>query len=289
MPRRMTPAQAHAALRRAQSEQRRAVAKYNSQVRQFNRRLSSAVDEYNREARGYNARQRTAEQRRRREIEQLRRQPAVTYTITQRSTVNLDAAYQLVESDFETGALPDDMACLVDLAEAEVANSAQLANGAGSSETTTDGTADSAAVTAALAELSDDLHRRWNGALFALNPDNPEAARHFCTSARETILALIELRAPDEVVLSADPDCATHQGRPARRAKLTYLLSRYGRTNDNLNTFVESDVDDVMTLVHEVNNGTHGSAGRYDHPTLMAIKRRVEGAVQFLTTIVQAA
>lgn len=180
------------------------------------------------------------------------------------------------------------MAYLVDLAESEVANSAQVANG-------TDGTGDDALtgeaddVAEALAALSSDLHSRWAGALFALSPDNPEAARHFCTSARETLLALIELRASDDVVLAADPECALHNGRPARKSKLTYLLAQYGSRSANLGDFVDSDVDDVIMLVREVNGGTHGTAGRYDLATLTAIKRRVEGAVRFLTTIVQAA
>ena len=38
-----------------------------------------------------------------------------------------------------------------------------------------------------LFKVSDDLGNRWKGAVFALNPNNPDAARHFCTSAREII------------------------------------------------------------------------------------------------------
>jgi hypothetical protein len=288
MARRMTPAQAQAALRRAQSEQRRAISKYNSAVRQHNSKVQRAVNEYNREVRRYNARQRSDAQRRNREIERLRRQPAVTYTVTQRSTVRLDQAYRLVEADFDAGALPADMAYLVDLAESEVANSARVANGedGGAQDAAPDGADD---VAEGLAELSDDLHRRWIGAIFALKPENPEAARHFCTSARETLLALIELRAADDAVLAADPACPLHNGRPARKSKLQYLLAQYGTHTASLGDFVDSDVDDVITLVREVNGGTHGSSGRYDLAALNAIRRRVEGALRFLTTLVAAA
>ena len=289
MPRRLTPAQAQAALRRAQAEQRRAISKYNSAVRQHNSKIKSAVNEYNPRGRAV---QRPSTQR--------RTTPAAgdrTTTPPTRHLLHGDAAigvarfheaYRLVEDDFDEGVLPSDMAYLVDLGEGEVANSAQVANGPDDADTSEDND-DDPAVTDTLAALSTDLHRRWTGALFALNPGNPEAARHFCTSARETLLALIELRASDDVVLAADPHCAQRDGRPARRAKISYLLAQYGSTTAHLDDFVDSDIDDVITLVREVNNGTHGTAGRYDLPALTAIKRRVEGAVRFLTTIVQAA
>lgn len=38
---------------------------------------------------------------------------------------------------------------------------------------------------------------RWKGALFSLSPTNPDAAQHFCTSAREVLTSMLDIAAPD--------------------------------------------------------------------------------------------
>ena len=60
-----------------------------------------------------------------------------------------------------------------------------------------------------LAVISEELDSRWRGALFALNPSNPEASRHFCSSSREIIAAILETKAPDELVFRVLPGCST--------------------------------------------------------------------------------
>ena len=68
-------------------------------------------------------------------------------------------------------------------------------------------------MTSELASFSMDLVSRWTGALFALNPTNPDAARHFCTSAREVLTSILDIAAPDSAVLEASPNCElTPQG-----------------------------------------------------------------------------
>lgn len=52
-----------------------------------------------------------------------------------------------------------------------------------------------------------DLVDRWTGALFSLSPRNPDAARHFCTSTREVLIAMIDHAAPDSGVTTADSEC----------------------------------------------------------------------------------
>lgn len=285
MARRMTPAQARAALRRLQNEQKQAINQYNAAVRKTNR----AIDQYNREAKAHNARVRANRQRLRREIARLNRTPTATRTVIQASTVTLHAAYERVDVEFDSGLLGDEAADLVDLAEAEVANSASVAN-AFAGEAAAADSEDEGSVGQALAAVDEDLYRRWQGALFALDPRNPEAARHFCTSAREVVLALIERGAPDRDVLAADPAAPRAQdGRVARRAKLHFLLGRRGVTAQSMRTFVEVDVDDVMTLVREVNGGTHGTAGTYSLSALTAIKGRLVGALRLLTALVDPA
>ncbi|MFT3952286.1 MAG: hypothetical protein QM689_10160 [Oscillospiraceae bacterium] len=57
-----------------------------------------------------------------------------------------------------------------------------------------------------LALISDDLDAWWKGAVFSLNPVNPDATRHFCTSAREIFTEVIEITAPDSAVFSDNPN-----------------------------------------------------------------------------------
>lgn len=120
-----------------------------------------------------------------------------------------------------------------------------------------------------LSSLSMDLHNRWEGARFAINPRNPDAARHFCTSAREVIVELINMKAPDAAVLEAKPDCTRGpDGRAvARREKIGYLLELNDAGYDALGDFVETNVNDVMNLFSQFNKGTHGAAGRFDIAT----------------------
>ena len=138
-----------------------------------------------------------------------------------------------------------------------------------------------------LRKISPDLDDRWNGAVFALNPKNPDAARHFCTSAREIITRILEIKAPDSEVFALLPDCdTTDRGNPTRRSKLRFFLHRQGMTEGTLEEFVENDIDNIIQLFHVFNEGTHGSAGTFDFPQLNAIKKRVEDGIVFLTEII---
>ncbi|MEV4096235.1 hypothetical protein [Streptosporangium saharense] len=119
--------------------------------------------------------------------------------------------------------------------------------------------------------------------------DQSDAARHFCTSAREVMVELINMRAPDAAVLNAKPDCARGpDGKAvARREKIGHLLDLNGAGYEALGDFVETNVDDVMNLLSQFNKGTHGSAGRFDVPALRVIKQRVEDSIRFLSTLVR--
>ena len=112
-------------------------------------------------------------------------------------------------------------------------------------------------LTPILKEISSELSDRWRGALFSLNPHNPDAARHFCTSAREIIARILDKKASDTDVASALPDCdRTRQGTPTRRAKIQYILHLKGLSQDELEAFVEIDIDNVIDLFQVFNKGT---------------------------------
>ncbi|MCY3994352.1 MAG: hypothetical protein OXF50_24225 [Caldilineaceae bacterium] len=131
------------------------------------------------------------------------------------------------------------------------------------------------------------MQGRWSGALFALNPRNPDAARHFCTSAREILANILDTEAPNADVLSRFPDCqVTGQGTPTRRAKIHYCLDRSGLNNETLEDFIDANINDLSVLFKDLNTGAHGPAGRFSLPQLAAIKIRVEDAIDFICKIV---
>lgn len=284
MTRRVSPAQFRAQLRRAQSDLNRAVNKYNAGVRKVNR----AIDDYNREAQRHNARVRANRQRLQRELTRLQStssRPTTTRARTYRvSMQSFQTSYQrLVDSGAE-GRLPPDW---IDLSEGEAANSVAAMNAISDTEGDGDDAAASrltdTTIGGELAQVDEDLDRRWRGALFALDPRNPDAARHFCTSARELLSRLLESAAPDGLVVAADPDCArTDQGSITRRARIHYCLAARGHPDEHFADFVDEDIENVLELFRVFNDGTHGSAGRFGVAQLGAVKTRVEDAIKFI-------
>jgi hypothetical protein len=84
-------------------------------------------------------------------------------------------------------------------------------------------------MTPVLQTISAELGHRWRGALFSLSPDNPDAARHFCTSARAIIARILDAKASDDrVALLISGGDRTPQGTPTRRVKIRYLLHQKG-------------------------------------------------------------
>jgi Predicted pPIWI-associating nuclease len=262
MPRRVTPAQFRNMVRQEEGRRRQAINKYNAAVRKYNsevkravdsqnaaaRKTKQEIDKYNRAARAHNARVRADHQRLQREVERINRQKSTTrFVVEQESSLSLHHAFRRLDTEADQ----DDWGAhgnrLVDLAETEAANSVAVTN------TLLDqGDApqfESTELSNELKVISPDLDSRWQGALFSINPHNPDAARHFCTSAREIITQMIDLNAPDDVVREEIDGCQlTNDGRPVRREKIGYLLKRSATDHESLTSFVDTDVDDVVGL-----------------------------------------
>ena len=136
-----------------------------------------------------------------------------------------------------------------------------------------------------LLNISEDLNNRWRGAVFSLSPQNPDAARHFCTSAREIFTEFIELKAPDNEVFIYNPSCEkTERGNATRREKIKYMM-RNLKMDDCVVSYAESDIANILELFHVLNDGTHGEAGRISLKTLYQVKKRVEQGINFLCEI----
>jgi len=299
MPARRTPSQIRSDLRRAQQQQRQAVQKfnraiddYNREVRRVNAHNQRIVANYNREVRAHNARVRANRQRLRHEIARLNAQSPTTTVrfVTYRTSVQaLQQSFERVEASSIDGSwnASDE---LFEMAEGETANSVAVLN-ALLADPSTDDVDDArlrrTVITTELQEIDDDLDHRWHGALFFLSPRNPDAARHFCTSAREILVRILDMKAPDKVVLAANPAATlTPTGQVTRREKIRFCLTRGGQQSLALLNFVDDDIDNVMDLFNDFNSATHGESGRFDMLQLGAIKTRVEGAIQFLQRVV---
>lgn len=286
-------------IRQAQQKQRQAISKYNSDVRAWNRKLNEAVrdwnhaiDRYNREVRGHNSRVRSNRQRLRTELQKLGNQgSSARYSSYKTSVQTMQTVFARVESKVENGAWAPPGEMLLDLTERETANSAEVLNAllANPAEVISDSTdLRTTSLTNELADISPELDQRWRGALFALNPANPDAARHFCSSSREILGDVFDIEAPDDDVFRSSPDCpTTERGTPTRRSKIQFFLDRKELPDVDLEEFVEQDLANVVTLFDVLNEGTHGSAGKFNLHQLSTIKRRVEDAIMFLYQIIR--
>ena len=272
-------------LKQAATKQKQAIDRYNREARAHNAKQKRAVDKYNRAVRSHN----TKVQSNRRKIEQeLRKlQSAASVTRTQRITISarsVHAAFAAVEQRQQAGeSYPAE---LYELFEDETANSLRAANaidGGEAAEADEVSALQATSLSGELEAFSPDLAGRWGGALFALNAQNPDAARHFCTSARECIVTVLDVAAPDDVVERELQTCEwTDDGRIKRRSKLKYLLVKKGILDDAVEDFVNEDVEDILRLFRVFNDGTHGEAGRFDLNELVAVKQRAESGIRFL-------
>lgn len=274
---------------------KQAVAKYNQDVRQHNSELdrrvrqhnqnaSRAVAQYNQAVRNHNAAARADQRRLDQQIRSIQSRPAtVRYQTVTTQTVQLYEQYQRAQS--EAGPV-NGYNDLLALAERESANSARVADTLADEQPVADEQEEDTGILDYLSGLSRDLSDRWRGAVYALNPVNPDAARHFCTSAREIFTEILSSWATDEDVAAADPSCQrTPQGTPTRRAKISFMLLRKSVSAPELATFVDADVENVLELFSVFNQATHGEAGKHGFAKLKAIKQRVEGGIMFLAAV----
>lgn len=279
MAKKFNASQLKSKLSQLQSQQRNAINKYKQEVRKVN----NAISQYNQAVRQHNARVRAHRQRLNSAIARLNSQTSSRYSVTTTSSIRLYQSYQQLDNRYESGYLNDSYGDWIDLAEREAANSAELSNSlqAPAESSQFIGPVITSTISYELKGISEDLDNRWKGAIFSLNPHNPDAARHFCTSSREVIIQLIEMRAPDEEVKVNYPSVKlAENGKPSRRSKIEYLLHQNQR--DALADFTESNIEDIMILFRDFNDGTHGSAGRYSYDQLLKLKTRVEDSIKYL-------
>ncbi len=280
MVKRITSSQFRSKIKHAQSKQRQQVQKVNSAIRKFNAERKRKIDVYNREVRAYNTRVRAKQNRLNSALNHFAQQP-----IAVRDS-NFYKSVEILSNAYEHLNISGTDSFLSDIAEQETANSVIVFNSLidnTSDPNTSHEDLSESSIQDELADVSPDLHSRWCGAIYALNPNNPDAARHFCSSAREIITQILDINAPKFDVFDHFPDCEkTKDGNPTRSAKIHYCLNIHGRANDTIENFVSADIDNVLMLFKELNAGTHGPAGKFSLEQLVSIKYRVEDAIRFM-------
>lgn len=267
-----------------------------SQIRQAQRRAESQMineinkatrkfeNDMNRELRNYNSKVRHNQQLINRELNKLQ----AYSTVKSAYTISLDSMHQhytVIGDMYSNSSVTPRQEYILDLIEREQANSLITANVIQNEDFSFENTED-IEIGNKLMDVSEDLNNRWRGAVFALNPENPDAARHFCTSTREIFTEFIELKAPDKDVLEHNPDCEKTPQRktPTRRAKIIYMM-RNTDIDSRVADFAEADITNILELFHVLSDGTHGEAGRYEYEKLVQVKKRVEQGINFLCEI----
>lgn len=291
-------------------EYNRKVNQYNNQVRRnvdkYNRQVKKNIDDYNREVNRVNSenkrrvdnynnkvRQFNNSQRQNlaRAIQKFNQSSIVAYksnTIIYRTSVQtLERCYTELDNYNNQNNI-NNSTILVDYPTQETNNSVQLFNSLTGNDQGDFIDPESLQLTKVeekLYGISTELGKRWTGAIYSLNPSNPDAARHFCTSVREIFIQLLNIKAPDEHVRLKFPNCALHEGRPARREKIKYILSASTIINQHMVDFVDADVEELLTFFRILNDGTHGNAGTFSVQQLLKIKKRAEDSILFISAL----
>ena len=292
MPRKISLSQLKRKLRQDESNRKQAVAKYKRELRQYNQKVNRAINQHNNEVRRYNARVKANRQKIASEFRCIQSSNAkIRYQEIRTSAISLNINYENLdsrESEFENN---PNGASFLDLSERENANSLETTNilegeDQEASKIINPSTLLKTEISNMLTSISPELNNRWKGALFSLNPENPDAARHFCTSAREVFIQILDINAPDESILNSNPNFEkTNKNQPTRREKVKFLLEKSGIVSGAAVEFVDEDIRNVLSLFRVFNDGTHGASGKFGLDKLLAIKTRVENGISYLFSI----
>ena len=261
--------------------------KYNQGMRKIERQTNHKINDYNRAVKRYNSNLRKNQSKIKSELMKFQRNSTIrvsssTYKI---SVINVNQSYDRLSQKYDFEDNSNRYRNFLEKIEEENANNLEVANVIlNNDEINNEGySLEENIVSNKLLNISEDLDNRWKGAIFSLNPKNPDATRHFCTSTREIFIQIIDTKAKDNDVIHAFPDCEkTNNGTVSRRSKIKYLLHKKGVNDIDIENFVHTDIENILSLLYELNGGTHGQAGKYSINQLKSIKKRVENGLNFL-------
>ena len=126
----------------------------------------------------------------------------------------------------------------------------------------------------------------YEGAIEALNGDNPDRSRHVLTSLRSLWDHVLRKFAPIQEVMKWITDYGEeaylHDGNPTRRAKVNYMLRE--AKNDPLMEFIEADTD-AMVKLYDLYNRLHGLEAGVTDQQLRIITLRTESYLTYILRV----
>lgn len=255
--------------------------KIQRESKRAQQQLKNSINDYNRAVRQYNSDVRKHRNKIQTELNKMKSNCFVKsyYYI---STKSVHETYTEVSNLYENGYIDEE---IFNAIERENANNLELSNVVLNNEDVenSDIEINESKISSKLIKISSDLDDRWKGALFSLNPNNPEAARHFCTSTREILKFLIDDGINDKEVVSENPQCEkTNFGTPTRKEKIKYAMNKKGISNTLVVEFANQNIENTVSLINELSNGTHGHSNRYSLNQLKSFKKRFEDSINFI-------
>ena len=289
MPKKFNASQYKSKVRQQVNKLNHAINDYNRALNNYNRDVKQAVNKYNQAVRQHNSKVIQNRSKIQSELRRLNSSSRITTTTYRTSVYAVNNSYQAVATAYDYLDSPTPFQEYVYSGiEQENANNLETANVViddVQSDTPIYSLQDTKIMNR-LSHISKDLDDRWKGALFSLNPVNPDATRHFCTSAREIFTEIFDSRAKDADVFAVFPNCEkTNNGNATRKSKIRYFLNKKGLVDADVTDFIENDMQNILELFHILSTGTHGEAGKYTFEKLATIKKRVEDGLIFLCDI----
>lgn len=274
------------AVRKYNSAIKKSVNDYNRLAQQHNTQVKRNIENYNRAVRKFNTDQSTKRQKLNQAISSfnnIKRSSTISASYTS-NVERLEKSYDNLNYYNESNQRNSNIFVYYPLQETQ--NSLELYNALNNpyyteTKTSEDNLQDSY-ILEELNNISVDLGYRWKGALFSLNPSNPDASRHFCTSVREIFTLLLDIKAPDLAVLNKFPNCELYNNSPTRRTKIKYVLTEKSIHSDELISFLDADMDEILSLFRTLNDGTHGNSGKFSTTQLSLLKQRTEDALAYM-------
>lgn len=263
------------------SQFRNQMNKIQREAKKAEMQFKQEINNYNKAVRQYNSNVRNNKNKILRELNRMKS----TYTINTNYYVTTKLVHNFyikVSNSYDNGLVEED---IFNAIENEDANNLELSNVVLNNDEVenSDVDLDESNISAKLIKISTDLNDRWKGALFSLNPNNPEAARHFCTSTREILKVLIDDRIKDKDVIDSNPQCdKTNYGSPTRKEKIKYAMNKKGISDELIIEFTDSNIENTISLINELSNGTHGHSNKYSLNQLKSFKKRFEDSINFV-------
>ena len=289
MPTRFNASAYKSQIKQQVNKAKRAISDYNRAVDSYNNKVKQAVNKYNQAVRQHNSNVLLNRSKIKTELRRLSASSSRNTTSYKTSVLTVNHSYEnaVYGYDYLDNHTPFQEYVYSGI-EQENANNLETANVVINNlqpETQAYSLKDTK-IMDRLSLISSDLDKRWKGALYALNPANVEATRHFCTSTREIFTEIFENKAKDTDVFSIFPNCdKTNNGKATRKSKIRYFLHNKGIEDENIEDFIEKDMQNILELYNVLNSGTHGEAGKYSFEKLAVIKKRVEDGLIFLCDI----